>query len=787
MPGVTAPQLARTIALVVFCGYLLATVLNLLALQAGAPALIASFACVGAAFALHLWHMSPYARSRPRRHQALSLTAQAVVTYLPLAWLDTPWGSMTGFLSGSVLLLVEGWAGWALFAAVAVSIAPLPLLRGSSAPWASYLVISGCLTGLVVYGMSRLSSSVAQVEVTRGELARLAVMRERLRVARDLHDLLGFSLSAITLKSELTYRLLPRVPDRARVEVAEMLAISRQALADVRLVASGYREMSLEAEADSARSVLGAADIAVELEVGCGGLPGRLDTVLATVLREAVTNVLRHSRAQRCVIRVVESEGVVRLEVVNDGVVVAPERPPGEGGGSGLGNLTVRLEQVGGVLRAGLTDDGHFRVRAEIPNDTPGRGDPARRARAETADAPVPELAPHPHEDALTDVSAPRLAWLITQIVFCGFLVMTVLNVLATKPGTPVLVGLAAAVAAVLVLQLLHSSVRARARWRRRAGLTLGVQAVVTYVPLLWFGWAWDAVAGFLAGSLLLLVEGWAGWALFAAVVAAMVPLTYAQHLGTIDTVYTVTAPLLTGLVVYGMSRLSASVVEVRASRGELARLAVMRERLRVARDLHDLLGFSLSAITLKSELTYRLLPRVPDRARVEVAEMLAISRQALADVRLVASGYREMSLEAEADSARSVLGAADIAVELEVGCGGLPGRLDTVLATVLREAVTNVLRHSRAQRCVIRVVESEGVVRLEVVNDGVVVAPERPPGEGGGSGLGNLTVRLEQVGGVLRAGLTDDGHFRLTAEALVDGDHEGIDPGQGQPVYLAS
>jgi two-component system sensor histidine kinase DesK len=330
---------------------------------------------VGAAFALHLVHTAPDAHERPVARRALTLTAQAVATYLPLAWLSQPWGSMTAFLAGSVVLVLPGRLGWALFGAVVAGLAPLSLLLGGNALWTSYLVMSGLLTGLVVYGMSRLSSSVIQVEATRGELARLAVMRERLRVARDLHDLLGFSLSAITLKSELMYRLLPRSPERARVEVAEMLTISRQALADVRLVASGYREMSLEAEADSARSVLGAADIEVELEVGAVGLPGRLDTVLATVLREGVTNVLRHSRAQRCVVRLGRVGDVVRLEMVNDGVLVVPECPPGEYGGSGLGNLTARLEQVGGALKAELDGEGRFRLTAEAPAVPPDRED----------------------------------------------------------------------------------------------------------------------------------------------------------------------------------------------------------------------------------------------------------------------------------------------------------------------------------------------------------------------------------------------------------------------------
>ena len=99
----------------------------------------------------------------------------------------------------------------------------------------------------------------------------MAVAQERLRFARDLHDLLGYSLSAITLKSELTHRLVPKNPDKAQNELVEILDISRKALADVRAVASGYRELSLENESESARSLLLAADVAVTTEINVRG------------------------------------------------------------------------------------------------------------------------------------------------------------------------------------------------------------------------------------------------------------------------------------------------------------------------------------------------------------------------------------------------------------------------------------------------------------------------------------------------------------------------------------
>ncbi|WP_229691836.1 sensor histidine kinase, partial [Sphaerisporangium melleum] len=218
----------------------------------------------------------------------------------------------------------------------------------------------------------------------------------------------------------------------------------------------------------------------------------------------------------------------------------------------------------------------------------------------------------------------------------------------------------------------------------------------------------------------------------------------------------------------YGMSSLSTLVAELYAARGKLARMAVTRERLRVARDLHDLLGYSLSAITLKTELTHRLLPGHPDRARDEITDILTVARQALADVRTVANGYRTMSLTAEAQSATSVLTAADIDVTTTITIPELPPHIETVLATVLREAVTNILRHSKAQHATIHATTHHDTIRLHITNDGVETTTPTPT-VNGGNGLGNLTTRLTTINGHLTAGIDDTGRFHLTAQASLN------------------
>jgi two-component system sensor histidine kinase DesK len=362
-----APRLARAILLVALLSYTLITMLNIAGTGLSPVAMTAALLALAAIFAIQLSHSAARPGSPLTRRRVLTLSAQALLTYGPIVVFHAAWGSMAGFLAASVLLLLRPRVAWTLYALIGLSMIVPPLLEGRPVVDVVYLPESTLLTGLVIYGLSRLSALIRELVEARGELARMAVTEERLRFARDLHDLLGFSLSAITLKSELIHRLIPGHPARATAEIEDVLAISRQSLSDVRRVASGLREMSLEQEISSAESVLHAADILVTKQVGAVRLAKQADTVLATVLREAVTNLLRHSRAGRCTIEVEERDGVVRLSVFNDGVDPA-YHDPSPHGGSGLGNLRDRIESVGGRMESARTDDGTFRLVAEIPS-----------------------------------------------------------------------------------------------------------------------------------------------------------------------------------------------------------------------------------------------------------------------------------------------------------------------------------------------------------------------------------------------------------------------------------
>ncbi|MET8772759.1 histidine kinase [Streptomyces sp. NPDC004658] len=319
---------------------------------------------------LQVWHSSPTAADRPAVHRAASLALQAIVTYLPLLAVKREWGGMAGFLAGSVLLLVPRVLSWVLYTGVVLSIVVSGAALGADMLDIVYLSISTAVIGLIVYGLSRLSGLVAELIAAREDLAQLAVVRERMRFASDMHDLLGFKLSTITLKAELANRLVDSRPDDAHTEISEILDICRQALADVRQVAHGHRRLSLAVEAQQVRTALSAARIRTDIDFRHGPLSAEADTVLAIVVREAATNVLRHSKATRCRITtevIGNVKGRVRLSVRNDGAVARLPQSRGIGG-TGLASLTDRLSALHGTLTACVTGGNEFELVVEVPS-----------------------------------------------------------------------------------------------------------------------------------------------------------------------------------------------------------------------------------------------------------------------------------------------------------------------------------------------------------------------------------------------------------------------------------
>jgi two-component system, NarL family, sensor histidine kinase DesK len=197
-------------------------------------------------------------------------------------------------------------------------------------------------------------------------VARLAVAEERLRFARDLHDLLGHSLSLIALKCDLAQQLVPASPQQALAEIQEAGSLTRSALREVREAVAGYRQPSLASELAGAREVLSAAGIDLLVENGIGALPPALDATIVWVIREAITNVVRHSRARHCRICIRQEGAGVTLEVLDDGRGAVPSGD-GSSNRSGLAGLSERLAAVGGWCRSGAADSGGFQLTAWLP------------------------------------------------------------------------------------------------------------------------------------------------------------------------------------------------------------------------------------------------------------------------------------------------------------------------------------------------------------------------------------------------------------------------------------
>ncbi len=224
--------------------------------------------------------------------------------------------------------------------------------------------------GLDMIGVARMGSAIRELHTARRELARLAVIEERLRLSRDLHDLLGHTLSVITLKSELAGSLVTEEPERCAQELADIERVSRQMLREVRRTVAGYRQPTLANELDGARQLLEAAGVEYVVEQTTRDLPLALDAVLAWTVREGVTNVIRHSRAQQCHIQLGDEQGMVCAEVINDGERQAHLQESETRQGNGLSGLRERVVALGGILEAStlvLSGKQCFRLRVELP------------------------------------------------------------------------------------------------------------------------------------------------------------------------------------------------------------------------------------------------------------------------------------------------------------------------------------------------------------------------------------------------------------------------------------
>jgi two-component system sensor histidine kinase DesK len=254
-----------------------------------------------------------------------------------------------------------------LFVAAALSAATVSLggVDDASAPISLFIVTIG--VGMLTGGFRRLRVVGNELNQARDEIGRLAVADERLRFARDLHDLLGHSLSVIALKSELANRLIQDRPDQAAEHMRDIEAVTRRALSEVREAVAGYRRPLLHAELAGARSTLVAAGIDVDAGAPPAvELPPDAEAVLAWAVREGATNVLRHSEASRVRISFGVTRDDATLTLTDDGCACPEAQSASDG--TGLAGLAERVARVRGRLDAAPRDDGDgFRLHVTVP------------------------------------------------------------------------------------------------------------------------------------------------------------------------------------------------------------------------------------------------------------------------------------------------------------------------------------------------------------------------------------------------------------------------------------
>ncbi|HEY4829366.1 MAG TPA: histidine kinase [Solirubrobacteraceae bacterium] len=346
---------------------------------AGAAAFVAAYAAM-----VLTWRLE-----RPTR-----LTLVLFVVLLSLATVLTVgqssgWGFLFTYCAACTALVARKQLGFYAVVLCAVLAAVASAVGGANGGTVVSFVASTAGVGLLMLVLGDLRIRNEELSEARAELAQLAVAQERERFARDLHDLLGHSLSVITLKAELAGRLLDAGPDAAAREIAELEQVARKALSEVRQAVSGYHQPTLERELAGARMALSAAGIEADVQEAHVALDAGVEAVLAWAVREGATNVIRHGRATHCTLRVTASITDAGVEVIDDGVgdgggvgraqvgravasasaaTATASQVNGKAvGGHGLAGLAERARLVNGTLEAGALPGGGYRLAVTVP------------------------------------------------------------------------------------------------------------------------------------------------------------------------------------------------------------------------------------------------------------------------------------------------------------------------------------------------------------------------------------------------------------------------------------
>jgi two-component system sensor histidine kinase DesK len=321
----------------------------------GAGALVWAATLAGAAACVALYVGAVRARGRRRAASVVGLVA------LGLVFVPSNPAALVFFIYAGLLIphVARPGVAWAAITGLVVVVLAQAWWLGLPLHVWFTAALCSAVAGVVNVNVVRRQQADARLRAAREDVERVAKDAERERIARDLHDVLGHTMSVIVLKSELAAKLVDRDAERAKAEIRDVERISRDALAEIREAIRGYRSDGLAAELDRARRTLETAGVALACDADTHALAPETEHVLALVLREAVTNVVRHAGASACRIGLARTADGVRLEVADDG------RGAAEAEGNGVRGMRERVEALGGSLR--LNGGTGTTLTAELP------------------------------------------------------------------------------------------------------------------------------------------------------------------------------------------------------------------------------------------------------------------------------------------------------------------------------------------------------------------------------------------------------------------------------------
>ncbi len=362
---------------VVWTPLIIPTIVTLFQAHLPLARLIAALVVIVLFFSIYLptaWRRTQYLAAVPSPSEHTEASAWIIIVVLTtlslvLALLGQGYGSQ------GLFYYTSGYVGGNLSIRRLIPVAAVITLLAIAVGWYTGtgwldLVQTIIFVPAIIFIMKSMLWSIItswELHAARKEIARLAVETERLRIARDLHDLLGHNLSLIALKSELAGRLVKTAPERAIVEIADVENVARTTLQEVREAVASYRQPTLASELHAAREILTAAGIVYQFEGDenmLGGLPAAIESALSWVVREGVTNSIRHSRAHQCTIYMTRNTESVVVTIADDGVGLVSSTGDQ---GNGLRGVAERITALGGQCEVGVGNGEGFRIVVTVP------------------------------------------------------------------------------------------------------------------------------------------------------------------------------------------------------------------------------------------------------------------------------------------------------------------------------------------------------------------------------------------------------------------------------------